>query len=116
MSLYKLGEEADFEFIFIDATTNQPIDVDTPTYQIVYYVSEVAQIVVPTTSLVRVGVGTYTVAWVIPMDAVFDTYFVQATGVHPVLQTSTVIEESFQIVADDYFGQSSGLVIKFTKD
>jgi hypothetical protein len=113
---YKLGEEADFEFIFLDATTNQPIDVNSPTYQIVYFVSEVEQIVVPTTSLVHVSTGTYTAAWVIPMTAVFDTYFVRATGIHPVSLTNTVLEDSFKIVADDYFSQSSGLIIKFTKD
>jgi hypothetical protein len=113
---YKLGEVADFEFIFLDATTHEPIDVNSPTYDIVYYVAGVEQVVVPTTSLIHVSTGKYTASWTVPLTAVFETYFVRAAGVHPVSLTSTVLEESFKIVADDYFSQSSGLIIKFTKD
>jgi hypothetical protein len=120
MSLfYKLGEEADFEFIFLDATTHQPIDVNSPMYDIVYFVANVEQIVVPSTPLVHIETGKYTASWTVPLTTVPDTYFVRATGIHPVSLTSTVIEESFKIVTEDYFSQTSsgsGLTIKFTKD
>jgi hypothetical protein len=114
--LYKRNEIADFEFIFLDAVTNEPIDITSPVYTISRFNSNVEIIVVPSTSLTRFGVGKYVTSWTIPPTVVFDTYFVRASGLHPVTGTTTILEESFKVVSDDYFSQTSGLVIKFTKD
>jgi hypothetical protein len=121
-NLYKRAEIATFEFIFLDAQSHEPIDVNSPTYVIVYFSSNVEQVIVPTTPLTRVDTGKYTASWSIPLSApVNETYFVRATAIHPVSFTSTILEDSFKVVSDDYFtqggsGGSSGLTIKFTKD
>ena len=118
LTVYKPGETADFEFIFLDAVTNEPVDIINAQYTIVYYVSNVEQVIIPASSLTRVENGTYVASWKIPLSASLDTYFVRATGLHPVWMTDTVLEEAFKVVPRDYFGGGSqhGLVIKFTKD
>ena len=121
-NIYKLNETANFEFIFLDVNTQQPIDINTPTYTIVYVtvasdltLSET--IIVPTSALTRIDVGEYAASWTIPSNVPANiNYFIRATGFHPISNTSTVLEESFKIVTSDYFSQESNLVIKFTKD
>jgi hypothetical protein len=119
--IFKRGETAEFKFIFIDAATNEKIDVVNPLYRIVYYDTDLSGIeieVVPSTSLTHIDTGEYLATWDIPSIALANQqYFVEATGTHPVDATSTELEEQFKIVTDDYFqGAAGGLVVKFTKD
>jgi len=118
MSIYKRNDTASFEFTFIDAVTNEPIDILSPLYTITYFDGFSEIVVVPSSIMTHVNTGVYAVEWVIPPTATLSTYFVHATGIHPVNNTTTTLDESFQIFSDDYFGSSSnsGLVVKFTKD
>lgn len=116
-TIYKRNDTASFEFTFIDAVTNQPIDVNSPMYTITYYDGYSEVIVVPSALMTHVNTGVYAVDWVIPPTAVLSTYFVHATGIHPISAATTTLDETFQILSDDYFGSgASGLVVKFTKD
>jgi hypothetical protein len=119
MAIYKRNDTASFEFLFIDANTNEPINVTDPVYSITYFNGSAEVVVVASTSMVHIGIGQYAVSWLIPPTAVVNqTYFVHASGVHPIDLTDTTLDETFQIFADDYFGTSTGggLIIKFTKD
>lgn len=116
-SIYKVNETADFEFIFLDASSNEPIDVINPVYTIVRFNAGVEVVIVPSTALTRTSVGKYTASWTIPPGTVLDeTYFVRASATHPIYLTTTVLDDSFKVVADSYFSQEGGLIIKFTKD
>ena len=116
-TIYKRNDTANFEFTFIDAVTNQPIDINSPVYTITYFNGTSEIVVVPSAAMTHVATGVYAVEWIIPPTAVYNTYFVHASGVHPVTATSTTLDETFQIFADEYFGSGgSGLVVKFTKD
>ena len=122
MRFFKRGETVDSEFIFIDNLTNQAINVLDPQYKIIHYNGPLEDIDVPVTPLNAVAgeTGVYVVNWVIPGAALTnETYFVLAQGTHPTQMTTTLLEDFFRVVADDYFGGGSGsgtgLVAKFTK-
>jgi len=122
MRFFKRGETADSHFTFLDNTTNEPLDVNNPTYKVVYYDGPTeVQLVTPTamTKLAAIT-GEYIVNWDIPLTAPEnETYFVIATGVHPVDLTMTVIEDFYRVLPASFFsggsGGGAGLTIRFTK-
>lgn len=122
MRFFKRGEEADSKFTFEDISTGQPIDVNSAQYNIVYYVGPTEVTVVPWTPLTKLSgkIGEYVCSWDIPFTVPEDeTYFVTATGVHPVDGTLTNIEDFYRVLPESFFsgggGGSGGMVIKFTK-
>ena len=123
MRFFKRGEVADSKFTFLDSEDNQPLDIDDPKYKIAYFDGPTEIIVVPETTLTKVAgsIGEYIVNWTIPTNAVEnETYFVTATGIHPVDNTITVIEDFYRVLPASFFGGGGsggtiGLVAKFTK-
>jgi hypothetical protein len=121
MRFFQRGETAPSKFTFIDSVTLEEIDVNDPTYRIVHYSGATEVIDVPDAPLIKITgrTGEYICNWSIPMSAVEnETYFVTATGIHPVEHTSTVLEDFYRVLPAAFFaggGSSSGLVIKFTK-
>lgn len=122
MRFFKRGDTADSEFIFIDGSTNQPIDVNNPTYKIVHYdgPTEVEDVASTTLPKVTGETGVYVATWDIPLSVPDnETYFVRAEGDHPIEGTTTTLEDFYRVVPDSYFnggsGSGTGLVAKFTK-
>lgn len=123
MRFFKRLETADSHFTFLDTATNQPIDINDPRFTVVYYDGPVEVSIIPYTTMTKLPgkIGEYIVNWEIPGNALEnETYFVYATGIHPVDLTMTIIEDFYRVVAADFFGggsggSGSGLQIKFTK-
>jgi hypothetical protein len=125
MRFFKRGETADSKFIFLDSSTNEPIDIIEGTYRIVHYDEAVEVIDVPDAPLEHVAgrIGEYVVNWLIPPTVPEnETYFVYATGkfdAPPPDNTITLIEDFYRVVNANFFGGGSGggagLTIKFTK-
>ncbi len=118
MRFFKVTEEVDSRFIFLDSESNQPIDVLNPQYTITHYNANVETVDVPLTALTRLNTGEYIMNWLVPVTAQQnETYFVTASGTHPIFQTTTILEDFFRVVSEDFFPGSGGigLVIKFAK-
>lgn len=119
MRFFKRNEIASSKIIFRDTVTGEAIDVDNPTYTIVYYAGVVENEVVTSTALTTTGnTGEYVCAWEIPDTAVEnETYFVRATGTHPINSTVLVVEDFYRVVSENFFSGSTtgGMIIKFTK-
>jgi len=122
MRFFQRGEVADSKFTFLDAETNEPLDVDDPKYKIAYFGGAVENIVVPEAAMTKVSgsTGEYIVNWTIPPSAPEnETYFVTATGVHPTDGVTTTIEDFYRVLPSDFFSGggsgSGGMVAKFTK-
>jgi hypothetical protein len=123
MRFFKRGETADSKFTFLDMSTGEPIDVNNAQYNIVYYDGPNEIELVPWTPLDKLTgkVGEYVCSWEIP-DTVpeNETYFITATGLHPVDNSKTNIEDFYRVLPDSFFsgggsGGAGGMVIKFTK-
>jgi len=122
MRFFKRGEIADSRFTFLDSATNEPLDVINAVYKIIHYDGPTEVVVVAETTLQKVtgSIGVYVVNWEIPTTIQEDeTYFVVATGTHPIDNTITVIEDFFRVLPASFFSGggsgNGGLVIKFTK-
>lgn len=120
MRFFKRNEVATSKFIFRDILTGEALDVNNAQYSIVYYTSSTENIVVATTLLDKLTgkTGEYVCSWEIPSDALEnETYFVRATGIHPVNSTVLVIEDFYRVITDTYFPStgSGGMVVRFTK-
>ena len=122
MRFFKRGETADSKFTFLDSETNEPIDILDPLYKLTYFDGPTEIDIIAETTLAKVAgeVGVYIVNWLIPNDAIEDeTYFVTATGTHPVDGATTVIEDFYRVLPASFFsgggGGSGGIVAKFTK-
>ena len=122
MRFFKRGETADSKFTFLDSENNEPMDVNSAVYRITHYDGPNEVIDVPDTALDKITgrIGEYVCAWVIPGTAPEnETYFVTASGIHPVDGTTTNIEDFYRVLPASFFsgggGGGSGLVAKFTK-
>ena len=122
MRFFRRGETVDSRFTFLDSETNEPIDINNPLYKISHFVGPTQIIDVAETTITKVAAetGQYIVNWVIPNDALEDeTYYITATGVHPVDNSITVLEDFFRIISEGTFGPGGGgggrIVAKFTK-
>ena len=122
MRFFKRGEIADSKFTFLDQSTGEPIDVNNAQYTIAYFDGPTEMLVVPTTPLDKLSgkIGEYVCSWEIPVSAIEnETYFVTATGVHPVDGSKTNIEDFYRVLPDSFFSGggsgAGGMVIKFTK-
>lgn len=120
MRFFKRNEIASSKFIFRDILTGEAIDVYNAEYSIVYYSGIVENEIISSTSLEHITgkVGEYVCSWEIPENVIEnETYFIRATGTHPVNATVLVIEDFYRVVTETFFpGDSSGgMVIKFTK-
>jgi hypothetical protein len=122
MRFFKRGETVDSKFIFLDNTTGEPIDVNNAQYTIVHYDGpvEVVDVAVTPLSKVAAKVGEYVCSWEIPGTIPEnETYFVTATGSHPIDSSTTKIEDFFRVLPESFFsgggGGPGGMVIKFTK-
>jgi hypothetical protein len=123
MRFFKRGEIADSKFTFLDLTTGEPIDVNNAQYNIVYFDGPIEVEVVAWSPLDKlVGkVGEYVCAWEIPGTVPEDeTFFITATGVHPIDGSKTNIEDFYRVLPASFFtggggGGAGGMVIKFTK-
>jgi len=114
MRTFKRGDTVESRFIFIDTNTREPIDVTSPVYDIVHFQSGAKIVDVVSTALTHYGTGEYVSTWIVPGTAAEnETYFVTASGIHPVQGTSTEIEDSFIVAPSNAF---SNMVVKFTKD
>ena len=114
MRFFQLGETADSKFIFLDST-NQPVNVTSPQYTIVYYNGATEVTVVPLSVLTLIAgkTGEYISSWTIPLTVPEnETYFVIATGVRPDL-THAIQEDFYRVLPKDFFGL--GMTVKFTK-
>jgi hypothetical protein len=114
MRQFRRGDIADSRFIFIDVNTEEPIDVLNASYTICHFVNNVKTVDVVSTPLVHISTGEYTSNWTIP-DTVpeNETYYVTATGTHPVDTTICEIEDSYMVVPASIY---SDMVVKFVKD
>ncbi|MDD5649616.1 MAG: hypothetical protein PHF86_04250 [Candidatus Nanoarchaeia archaeon] len=119
MRFFKRNEIAVSKFIFRDILTGEAIDVDNAQYSIVYYAGPTENIVVATTVLDKLAgrTGEYVCSWEIPGTALEnETYFVRATGTHPINLTNLVLEDFYRVLTETYFpGSNGGMVVKFTK-
>jgi len=119
MGPFKRNDIVDAKFIFLDGATNEPIDVNNPTYRIVHYSNMVEIEDVAQTALEKIvgRTGEYLASWLIPGTATEnENYFIYASGTHPIDLTNTLLEEIFRIVPIEYFtGSSNGLQISFIK-
>jgi len=123
MRFFQRLETVDSKFTFLDSEDSQPIDVLNASYHLVHYNGPVEVIDVAETPLTKIvgRTGEYIANWVIPSIALEnETYFVVATGEHPVDHTITTLEDFFRVLPPTFFsggggGGGSGLVIKFTK-
>jgi hypothetical protein len=115
MRFFQLGETADSKFIFLDST-QQPVDVTSPQYTIVYYdgATEVPVVALSTLTHVTGKTGEYVCSWTIPTTIpINETYFVIATGVRPD-HTNAKQEDFYRVLSKDFFG-GIGMTVKFTK-
>ena len=122
MRFFQRGEVADTKVTFLDSEDNQPMDVDSPTYRIAHFEGPVEVVDVTDSVLTKVvgRVGEYIINWDIPLTALEnETYFVTATGIHPVDLTITIIEDFFRVLPRNFFaggiGGGSGIVAIFSK-
>lgn len=120
MRFFKRGETADSKFTFRDAVTDEPIDVNNPQYSIVYYDGPNEIEVVALSALTKISgkIGEYICSWEIPENAVEnETYFVTATGIHPIRATSLSVDDMYRVIPISFFGtpSTSTMSIKFTK-
>ena len=122
MRFFKRGEIADSKFTFLDSEDNQPIDVNNPIFWIAHFEGPNEIIDVPETPLEKVvgRVGQYIAYWEIPPTAIEnETYYVTATGIHPVDATVTNLEDFYRVMSASFFagggGGGQGMTIKFTK-
>lgn len=123
MRFFKRGEIVDSRFTFLDSATNEPIDVNNANYKIIQYNGPIENVIVPISPLQKVSgsIGVYIVNWEIPTTVQEnETYFVVASGIHPIDNTITEIEDFFRVLPASFFsggsgGNGTGLVIKFTK-
>lgn len=114
MRQFRRGDIADSRFTFIDVNTEEPIDVLNAMYTICHFVNNSKVIDVASTPLVHTDVGEYVSNWVIPDTAAEnETYYVTASGTHPVDATIAEIEDSYMVVPSSIY---SDMVVKFTKD
>jgi len=122
MRFFKRGEIADSKFTFLDLTTGEPIDVNNAQYNITYFDGPTEVEVVTWAPLIKIAgkIGEYMCYWEIPGTMPEnETYFVTATGIHPVDGTKTNTEDFYRVLPASFFsgggGGAGGLVIKFTK-
>jgi hypothetical protein len=122
MRFFQRLETVDSKFTFLDSEDNQPIDVLNASYHIVHYDGPIEIIDVDQTPLNKVvgRTGEYVSNWDVPNTAQEnETYFVVATGEHPIDHTITTLEDFFRVLPRNFFsgggGGGGGLVIKFTK-
>lgn len=120
MRFFKRNEIAISKFIFRDIVTGEAINVSNAQYSIVYYVGSTENIVVAETPLDALAgkTGEYVCSWEIPESAIEnETYFVRATGTHPINSSQIVLEDFYRVIAESFFPGSStgGMTIKFTK-
>jgi len=122
MRFFKRGESADSKFTFLDSATGIPVNVINPIYRVVHYEGAVEVIHVADTPLTKVvgREGEYVCTWEIPTNiAENETYFVIATGTHPIDQSFTLIEDFYRVLPINFFaggiGGPGGMTIKFTK-
>jgi len=125
MRFFQRGETADSKFTFLDAETNEPVDVDNPVYKITYFDGAIEMFVVNETAMTKVSgaTGVYVVNFLIPGTIPEnETLYVTAKGIHPVDGVITEIEDFYRILPPDFFsggggggGGGGGLVAKFTK-
>lgn len=123
MRFFKRGETADSKFTFLDSETNEPTDVNNAIYRICHYDGPNEIIDVPDTSLDKITgrTGEYICSWVIPGTAPEnETYFITASGTHPIDLSTTNIEDFYRVLPASFFtggggNSTGGLVIKFTK-
>jgi len=114
MRQFRRGDIADSRFVFIDVNTEEPINVINTSCSISHFVNNVKIIDATGLSLVNTSIGEYIFSWQIPNNAVEnETYYVVATGEHPVDGTIAEIEDSYFIVPSSMF---SDMIVKFTKD
>jgi len=122
MRFFKRGEIVDSKFTFLDSEDNQPIDVLSPVYYIAHFdgPNEIIDVVEQPLQKITGRVGEYVANWEIPGTAIEnETYFVTATGIHPVDNTITKIEDFYRVMTASFFsgggGGGQGMTIKFTK-
>lgn len=122
MRFFKRGETADTRVTFLDDQTGEPIDINNPQYKISHFDGPVEIIDVSLSPIQKIAstTGQYIINWTIPNTAPEnETYFVTATGVHPVTATDTIIEDFFRVLPANFFGGggsgAGGMQIKFTK-
>jgi hypothetical protein len=120
MRFFKRGETVDSKFTFRDVVTDEAIDVDDAQYTITYYDGPNEIEVVALTSLTKISgkTGEYICSWEIPDTAIEnETYFVTASGVHPIRTTPLSLDDMFRVIPITYFGDVSngGMTAKFTK-
>jgi len=119
MRFFKRNEVADSKFTFRDVTTGENIDLDSAQYTLVYYdgPNEVEVVALTTLNKVAGKIGEYVCSWEIPEAAIEnETYFVTASGVHPIEGTTLSKEDFYRVVPDNFFpGSAGGMTAKFTK-
>jgi hypothetical protein len=116
---YRRGDRVDSKFEFLDAQTNEPIDVVNPTYRIVMYDQDKNEIIIQAETVLDkvVGhVGEYLVSFNIPLDVTEnEVYFIYANGNHPIDGSLTLLEDQFKVLPESMFSGSDHLAIVFTK-
>jgi len=121
MRFFKRGETADCKFTFLDMTTGEPMDVNDAQYNIVHYSGplEIEDVLFTPLDKLTGKIGEYVCSWEIPTNAIEnETYYITATGIHPIDGSKTNIEDFFRVLPQNFFsggGGSGGMSIKFTK-
>jgi hypothetical protein len=114
--LYKRNDTVEAKFVFLDAQTNEPIDILNPQYRIVYYVNNQEIVLVDETTLVKITprIGEYLVTYQIASDALEnETYYIYATGNHPIDNSNAQLEYEYRVVSTSFFGKSNSLNVIF---